>query len=162
MDVLRNPKILFFSRVGQLVVAIAYLILVAWCGTHRGYWNTNVTSAIALGVIATIFTLVVTAHGIWSHIRTNPFASHGKVYTIARIVLELLIILLWIGTASLMLRDKGEDYSLWLDLPPFAQWDVCIAFSFIEIVLFIVTAVLVFVQDLTGRSSGGTTNASYV
>ena len=49
MDTLRNPKILFATRIGQLVFAVAYLILVSWCGTHRGYWNTNVTGAIALG-----------------------------------------------------------------------------------------------------------------
>ena len=49
MDMLRNPKLLFIGRIGQLVFGIAYLILVSWCGTHRGYWNSGVTPAIAIG-----------------------------------------------------------------------------------------------------------------
>lgn len=59
-------------------------------------------------VIATLFTLIVAGHGVWIHFRTSPLAGHGKVYAIGRIALEALMILLWIGTAALMLRDKGE------------------------------------------------------
>ncbi|MCJ1438919.1 hypothetical protein MMC27_008309 [Xylographa pallens] len=163
MDTLRNPKTLFTARIGQLVFAVAYLILVSWCGTHRGYWNSNVTGAIALGVIATLFTFVVTAHGIWIYSRHNPFAGHGKVYTWARLGLELLMVLMWIGTATLMLRPKGEDFSNILSLPPNVQWDVCIAFTFVEIVSFMVSTALVFVEDHTGKSVGGrTTSTQYV
>jgi len=164
MDTLRNPKILFATRIGQLVFAVAYLILVSWCGTHRGYWNSNVTGAIAIGVIATLFTFIVTAHGIWIYTRHNPFAGHGKVYTWTRLGLELFMILIWIGSASLMLRNKGEDYSQVLNLPPFVQWDICIAFTFVEIVSFMVSTILVFVEDHTGKSTSGgpMTSAQYV
>ncbi|MCJ1285443.1 hypothetical protein MMC26_004783 [Xylographa opegraphella] len=163
MDTLRNPKILFAIRIGQLVFSIAYLILVSWCGTHRGFWNSNVTGPIALGVISTLFTFVITAHGIWIYSRHNPFAGHGKVYTWARLGLELLMILMWIGTATLMLRPKGVDHSELLNIPPNVQWDICIAFTFVEIVTFMVSTVLVFVEDHTGKSSGGrTTSSQYV
>ncbi|MCJ1401801.1 hypothetical protein MMC11_005018 [Xylographa trunciseda] len=164
MDTLRNPKILFATRIGQLVFAVAYLILVSWCGTHRGYWNSNVTGAIAIGVIATLFTFVVTAHGIWVYSRRNPFAGHGKIYTWARLGLELFMVLIWIGSASLMLRPKGEDFNDVLDLPPLVQWDICIAFTFVEIVSFMVSTILVFVEDHTGKSAGrgATTSAQYV
>lgn len=49
MSILRNPKLLFFTRIGQFIFAIAFLVLVSWCGTHRGYWNSGVTGPIALG-----------------------------------------------------------------------------------------------------------------
>ena len=50
----------------------------------------------------------MTAHGIWVYSRHNPFAGHGKVYTWVRLGLELLMVLMWIGSATLMLRPKGE------------------------------------------------------
>ncbi|MCJ1409516.1 hypothetical protein MMC19_003597 [Ptychographa xylographoides] len=163
MDMLRKPKVLFFARIAQLIFAIAFLILVSWCGTHRGYWIYNVTAAIAIGVIATLLTFVITGHGIWIYSRKNPFAGHGKVYTYSRLALEILMILIWIGTASLSLRNKGEDFSQVLNLPPFVQWDICIAFTFVEIISFILTTVLVFVEDHTsGMKIRNTTSASYV
>ena len=57
-------------------------------------------------VITTLFTFVVTGHGIYTHHRNNPFTGHGKAYVFARLGLEVLIILMWIGTAALMIRPR--------------------------------------------------------
>ena len=66
-----------------------------------------------------------------------------------------------------------------LNLPPTVQWDICIAFTFVEMcvsskhdywslliypsVSFMVSTILVFVEDHTGKSGGGPmTSAQYV
>ena len=35
MSFLQSPRILFFSRLVQLLFAIAFLIVIAWCNTHK-------------------------------------------------------------------------------------------------------------------------------
>ncbi|MCJ1473559.1 hypothetical protein MMC13_002210 [Lambiella insularis] len=160
MSILRNPKLLLGTRIGQLIFGVAYLVLVSYCGTHRGYWNSGVTGAIALGVIATLFTFVIAAHGIWIYSRNNPFAGHGKVYTYGRLVVEFIMVLMWIGSATLMLRPKGQDPFDPFDNPPLVQWDVCTAFTFVEIVSFFISIGLVFIEDHTGKRSGVTSTGS--
>lgn len=59
-------------------------------------------------VIAVLFTLAVAAHTIWQqHRGSNPFSGRGAVYTIARLVLEILTFLLWVGSAALALQPHG-------------------------------------------------------
>jgi hypothetical protein len=115
--------------IGLIMLRLQSLLVVYTLAlTH----HPSYTQAYTATVIATLFTIFVTAHGIWCYSRKNPFAGHGRAYNIARMVLELFMILIWIGTASLMLRWKDEDYTQVLNLPPFVQWDICIAFTFIE------------------------------
>lgn len=58
-------------------------------------------------MIATIITFAVTIHGIWTHLRKNPFAGVGKALYFARLGVEIITVLLWIATAALMLQKKG-------------------------------------------------------
>lgn len=104
-----------------------------------------------------------------------------------RLAAEALVFLLWIATAVLMLRHKGgcpdenttdhypvhipknenglnvcatsEDTGrLWTDQPR-TEWNVAVAFDFVEIVAFILSAFLVFKDDRASKVSGGTSYA---
>lgn len=103
-------------------------------------------------VITSILTFAVTIHTIVSHHRGNPFAEKGRVFKFVRLGVEVLTILLWIASATLMLRHKrgcdprgatdGRDICFngtgdkshgfaWTN-QPLITWDIAIAFSFIE------------------------------
>ena len=59
-------------------------------------------------VIAVLFTFAISAHTCWQQFRgSNPFSGRGAIYTIIRLVLEILAFLLWVGTAVLALRPHG-------------------------------------------------------
>lgn len=167
MGFLSNPKFAYFVRIAQLVFGIGFLILVCYAGTHRGWWR-NINGALAVGgmfsshllasaspvdfflVIAVIFTLAVTVHSIWTFHRSNPFTGHGKTFTFVRLGVEVLVILLWIATASLMLRGKGgcrhvqnnngldwcfdkeDDTGIRLTERPLVSWNVAVALAFVE------------------------------
>ena len=84
-------------------------------------------------VIATIFTLVITGHGVWTHLRSDFVKLHGKVYLIARVLVDFILFLMWIGTATLMLRPRTVDYTVAIPpFPPDVPWAIGIAFSFVE------------------------------
>lgn len=51
MGVLQNPKLLFYGRIAQLCIGIAFFILLCWSGTHRGFWN-QLNGALAVGGMA--------------------------------------------------------------------------------------------------------------
>jgi hypothetical protein len=58
---------------------------------------------------------------------------HGRVWQISRIILEVIIVLMWVGTATLMLRPQDIDYTKPLiPTPPYVEWDLGIAFTFVE------------------------------
>lgn len=94
-------------------------------------------------VITSVMTFGVTGYGIFLHHRGNPFAGGSKLATLARVFAEIITHLLWVATATLMLRHKGgcEHRSVdrvycrhnirWVDRP-LVTWTVAIAFSFIE------------------------------
>ena len=102
-------------------------------------------------MIAFLFTTVLAIHTIITHHRSNPFSATGKLYTILRVALEVLTLLLWIGTAGLMLRPKagcekelkynGMDacddgsgnFRAYRNERPNISWDLGIAFSFVEV-----------------------------
>ncbi len=48
MQILGNPRLLLVSRLVQLVFAIAFLIVIAWCNTHKADWI-GIDGAVALG-----------------------------------------------------------------------------------------------------------------
>lgn len=98
----------------------------------------------------------MTIHTIVSHHRGNPFADKGRIFTFVRLGVEALTILLWIASATLMLRHKkgcghrgprlGDNRDTcwnsekdakdgvgfaWTD-QPLITWDIAIAFSFFE------------------------------
>ena len=113
-------------------------------------------------MIASVFTFAVTIHGLYSHHRSNPFASDGKALTFVRMGIEALTFLLWVASATLLLRhksgcsqkhqDKLDDHNkpvgpeyccdgfrehdtrngILWTDRPLASWDVAIAFSFLE------------------------------
>ncbi|MCJ1262333.1 hypothetical protein MMC22_002203 [Lobaria immixta] len=154
MGLFSNPKLPYFVRIAQLLLSIGFLILICYAGTHRGWWK-EINGALAIGVITSILTFAVTVHTIVSHHRGNPFADKGKIFTFVRLGVEALTILLWIASATLMLRHKkgcdprrvrgdgqntcwnGEkdfednDGIAWTD-QPLITWDIAIAFSFVE------------------------------
>lgn len=102
-------------------------------------------------VITSIFTFAVTIYTIIIYHRNNPFAGHGKAFTFARLGVEALVFLLWIASATLMLRPKSGCHprnppgnpdacfngnhdshpKKWAD-QPLITWDIAIGFSFVE------------------------------
>ncbi|MCJ1446613.1 MAG: hypothetical protein MMC23_007118 [Stictis urceolatum] len=160
MGILADPKSLFITRMVQLGFAIGVLVLLAYSNEHKAYW-TGLEGPVALGVVTFFFTLVLSLHALWMYIKKS-YSIHGKMMLIGRQVLEFIVFLMWIGTATLMLRPRGQDFNKPLiPTPPNAAWDIGIAFTFVEIVSFILTNILVF-MELKNGGSGGSTSASYV
>ncbi|MCJ1357371.1 MAG: hypothetical protein MMC33_007367 [Icmadophila ericetorum] len=156
MSILQNPKLLFLGRIAQLCIAIAFFVLMCWSGAHRGWWN-QLNGALAVGAIASIFTFAITAHGIYIRYRSNPFSSHGKVYSIARICLEAFMILLWIGAVGTNFGPKGfQQGDSILQFPPTVTWDICAALGIGEIISFMITTVLVFMEDRAEKANAST------
>ena len=109
-------------------------------------------------VVAVLFTFAVAIYTVIQHHRgSNPFAAHGTIYTIVRLVIEIIVFLLWIGSAALALRPHGgcdtktghrgpslsgedrcwgnpghPDPSWKYTNQPLITWDLAIAFSFVE------------------------------
>ncbi|KAI4085772.1 MAG: hypothetical protein LQ344_008145, partial [Seirophora lacunosa] len=106
MSFLGNPKLHYGTRIAQLLLGIAFLVLVCYSGTHRAWW-TSVNAPLAVGVIASIFTFAVTIYSIFSHHRSNPFLGGTATITIARLAVEIVVFLLWVASAALMLRPRG-------------------------------------------------------
>lgn len=94
-------------------------------------------------VITSVITFGVTGYGIFLHQRGNPFAGGSKLATLTRVLAEIITGLLWVATATLMLRHKSgcenkapfSEYC-WRNIRfvdrPLVTWTVAIAFSFIE------------------------------
>lgn len=109
-------------------------------------------------VIAFLFTALLTIHTIITHHRSNPFSATGKLYTVLRVALEILTLLLWIATAGLMLRPKAGceeevkykgldacgdgsgNFRAYRNERPNISWDLGIAFSFVE--MYVVPALV--------------------
>ncbi|KAL8858539.1 MAG: hypothetical protein Q9178_004833 [Gyalolechia marmorata] len=126
MSFFSNPKLLYFIRIGQLLLSIAFLVLICYAGTHRSWWN-SINGALAVGVISSIVTFAITIHSMsaqaphprsyhpqvankgprFTHHRSNPFSGGSTKYTIARLATEVLVFLLWVASAALMLRPRG-------------------------------------------------------
>ncbi|KAL8711466.1 MAG: hypothetical protein Q9220_004124 [cf. Caloplaca sp. 1 TL-2023] len=157
MAIFGNPKVLYASRVVQLLFGILFLVLICYDGTHRAWWN-SINGPLAVGVISSIFTFAITVLSIYSHHRSNPFSGGSTIYSIARLANEVVVLLLWVASAALMLRPRGECYSkgplqegrwkgvtacanndregnVWkwrYDWQPIKTWDTAIAVSLIE------------------------------
>ncbi|KAL8954659.1 MAG: hypothetical protein Q9193_007151 [Seirophora villosa] len=151
MSFLGNPKVIYGTRIAQLLLGIAFLVLVCYSGTHRAWW-TSVNGPLAVGVIASIFTFAVTIYSIFTYHRSNPFSGGSATITIARLAAEVVVFLLWVASAALMLRPRGgcenkhkridgntvfcwndawEDGKRY-DNQPIRTWDTAIAISLIE------------------------------
>ncbi|KAI4203598.1 MAG: hypothetical protein LQ350_001788 [Teloschistes chrysophthalmus] len=104
MSFLSSPKILYVGRIIQLILGVLFLVLICYDGTHRSWW-TGINGALAVGVIASIFTFAVSVHTIFTHHRSNPFSGGSAMYTIARLLAEIVVFLLWIAAAGVMIRD---------------------------------------------------------
>ncbi|CAF9916685.1 MAG: hypothetical protein HETSPECPRED_002981 [Heterodermia speciosa] len=176
---LEKPKILYSTRLAQLSFATAFLVVICYAGTHRGWWK-NINPPLALGVIAVLFTFAVAIYTVFRHHRgSDPFAARGILYTIVRLVIEIIVFLLWVGSAALALRPhggcdsktghrgpgpKGQDWCWgnpgkfdphWdYTNQPLITWDIAIAFSFVEIVTFVITIFLVFKDSKSNKVSG--------
>lgn len=186
MSILSNPRTLYFTRITQFLFSVGFLILICYSGVHRGWW-TSIDGPLAVGVITSIFTFALTLHNlITHHMNSNPFSGGSATRTIIRLAAEAVVFLLWIATAVLMLRPKGgcpdenpngfpihdpkneegmntcqtseTSGRLWSDQPR-TEWNVAVAFDFVEIVAFILSALLVFKDDRASKVSGGTSYA---
>ena len=72
---LSHPKLLYFTRILQLLLAIAFLILICYCGTHRGWW-TNINGPLAVGGTSLLLSLSPTL----SLLSTPPPPSLPPIY----------------------------------------------------------------------------------
>ncbi|KAI4280681.1 MAG: hypothetical protein L6R38_004257 [Xanthoria sp. 2 TBL-2021] len=182
MSFLGNPKLLYFIRIGQLLLGVLFLVLICYDGTHRAWWS-SINGPLAVGVISSILTFAITVHSIFTHHRSNPFSGGSTTYTIARLAAEILVFLLWVASAALMLRKRegcdykkpadqgaykgkqicyreGDDkYARLYDDQPIVTWTVAIAVSLVEAVTFIATVVMVWLDDRKSKVSGGTSYA---
>ncbi|KAL8943721.1 MAG: hypothetical protein Q9211_000892 [Gyalolechia sp. 1 TL-2023] len=181
MSILGNPKVLYFTRIAQLVLAIIFLVLLCYGGTHRAWWR-NINGPLAVGVITSIFTFAITAYSIFSHYRSNPFSGGTATITIARVTAEVAVFLLWVASAALMIRPRGgceqkhppisggdtKAQYCWnddwkdgkkYDDQPIATWNTGIAISLLEAVTFIATVVMVWLDDRKSKVGGGTSYA---
>ncbi|KAG6994124.1 hypothetical protein G7Y79_00047g083500 [Physcia stellaris] len=176
-DFLNNPKTIYITRLVQIFFSTFFLVCICYAGVHRAWWN-NINAPLALGVVAVLFTLVVASYTVITYHRTsNPFAARGAVYTIVRLAVEILTFLLWVGSAVLALRphggcdpqhrssDSGQDRCYkHTDSPdpnwkyteqPLITWDIAITLSFVEIVAFALTILLVFKDNRANKVSDG-------
>ena len=121
---------------------------------------------------------MITVHGVWSHVRTDFIKLHGRAYVVGRMLVDFILLLMWIGTATLMLRPRQVDYSVPIPpFPPDVPWAIGIAFTFVEMcamrhplvgliadsfssVFFILTIFLVFKEHRAGGKGGP--SAAYV
>ncbi|MCJ1278241.1 hypothetical protein MMC21_006056 [Puttea exsequens] len=170
MSILTNPKSLFVARIIQIGFAIVFLVLVCYSGVHRGWWN-NINGPLAVGVIATIFTLALAIFSVVTSRKQNPFSGGTRTRTVMLLAGEIVVFLLWVASAVLMLRSKGGCAD-WVTMEgtaycpdkkkrddvPNIQWFISVAFAFVEIVSFVLTALLVFKGDRETKVTGG---ASY-
>ena len=171
MSVLSSPKSLYIIRLVQFFLAVGVLVLICYGGVHRGWWKwwDGINGALAVGgtsnpsrspvcvhdsrkctVITVILSFVVTLHGIITHhLKTNPFAGVSTARMVMRLVFEVVLFLLWIASATLLLRypkncDTQADGKCFkpvtgittdfkdLGDQPVAPWDAAIALSFAE------------------------------
>ena len=107
------------------------------------YLHTKCYETYTCTVITSVITFGVTGYGIFLHHRGNPFAGGSKLATLTRVFAEIITALLWVATATLMLRHKGgceqriiggefcQNGIKWVNRP-LVTWTVAIAFSFIE------------------------------
>ena len=161
MSILSNPRTLHITRITQFLFGVAFLILICYSGVHRGWW-TSINGPLAVGVIASIFTFVLTLHNlITNHMKSNPFSGGSATRTVIRLGAEALVFLLWIATAVLMLRPKGgcpeadhrsSEYPVHIPKnddglnvcetgptsghlwsdQPRTEWNIAVAFDFVE------------------------------
>lgn len=92
-------------------------------------------------VITSVITFGVTGYAIFLHHRGNPFAGGSKLANLARFFADIITALLWVATATLMLRHKSgcegkigtkcRNKIEWVDRP-LVTWTVAIAFSFVQ------------------------------
>ncbi|KAL8840800.1 MAG: hypothetical protein Q9176_003647 [Flavoplaca citrina] len=189
MSFLSNPKLLYFIRIGQLIFGILFLVLICYDGTHRAWWSSidgplavGVISSIFTFAI-TIHSMYVKAQDSFTHHRSNPFSGGSATYTIARLAAEVLVFLLWVASAALMLRPRegcdfkeaapegsykgqdicfrtgDDDFAILFDDQPITTWYIAIAASLVEAVSFIITVVMVWLDDRKSKISGGTSYA---
>lgn len=120
-------------------------LMAPWLSEVRNiasYLPTKSYETYAGKVITSVITFGVTGYRIFLHHRGNPFAGGSKLATLARFFADIITALLWVATATLMLRHKsGCDDRIdstfcrpnkrWVDRP-LVTWTVAIAFSFLE------------------------------
>ncbi|CAF9940924.1 hypothetical protein IMSHALPRED_002226 [Imshaugia aleurites] len=189
MSILSNPRALYFTRISQLLFGVGFLILICYSGVHRGWWTSiDGPLAVGVIASIFTFALTL-HNLITHHMNNNPFSGGSSIRTMLRLAAEAVVFLLWIATAVLMLRPKGgcpepdkttgypvhdvqnadgqkvnicatseKSFFQWTDQPR-TEWNVAVAFDFVEIVTFILSALLVFKDDRASKVSGGTSYA---
>lgn len=94
-------------------------------------------------VITSVITFGVTGYALFLHHRGNPFAGGSKLANLARFFADIITALLWVATATLMLRHKSGcegggpnklclPHSIRWEDRPLVTWTVAIAFSFVQ------------------------------
>lgn len=76
------------------------------------------TGSIALGVVTVLFTFALSGYQILS--RSQHALS--KALLVALGAANVLLLLMYIGTAIIMFRDKGKDIHWALSPPPLIPW----------------------------------------
>lgn len=82
------------------------------------------TGSVALGVLTVLFTFALSGYQILRHHRASSQHALSKALLFVLAGANVLLILMYIGTAAIMFRDKGKDYTRALIAPPLISWGV--------------------------------------
>ncbi len=128
------PSKMLYIRTVQAFVAILYLFLFLYSLAHRGWWL-NLSFPTGFGVSASLLT---TALGVGSHLRCriDPSSRLGRARSMVvkslKILTEVLMVGMWIGTFLSMLLPKGKDFRFAFVKPMYGTWCAAVVFSNVE------------------------------
>ena len=128
-----NPKFLLPIRYIQLLFSILVLILLCYAGSNRGWW-TNITAGLVLGIASSALALLATGYGIYTLHKssTNLFDGESMGKAVLVVTPDVLLLLMWAGTAALMIKPKGKNWRKPYDYPPYFSWVAGIVLSIVE------------------------------
>ena len=83
MSFLSNPKVMYATRIAQLILGILFLVLICYDGTHRAWWR-NINGPLAVGVISAIFTFAITIYSMYVPFQNRIITQPEMVQLLTR------------------------------------------------------------------------------
>ncbi|MCJ1271566.1 hypothetical protein MMC22_011468 [Lobaria immixta] len=130
---------LFWMRILEVLIALVYLALMVYSGTHPGWWMYLQSPLVTAAMITTLLTIPNSLK-----IRTLLVNSASAfAINVVRSTIELLLVVLWTVAFICMVLPKGGDMKHGSNRPPYEPWILAIVLSAVESVCFTYSAVLV-------------------